>query len=104
MCILELATPGRVIVEHTEAFRKENTGLEGAPYLCYWDKAEKRWYKLERYEPIVIDDGDAFIMLRRPDAKYIRALGDAVLTLEGLQNVAAAPMVSPEEGDRACWN
>ncbi|KAI0661144.1 hypothetical protein C8Q70DRAFT_932205 [Cubamyces menziesii] len=100
MCLLEQTTPGRVIVEHTEAFRKENTGLEGAPYLCYWDKAEKRWYKLERYEPIVVDEDDTLIMLRRPDAKRIRALGDAVLTLEALQNAALAPVVD-EPGNEA---
>lgn len=70
-------------MEETEAFIAGVTGLEGAPFLCYWSAAECRWNASPRYAPIEIDTSAPLVLLRRPDVFNLHGVGDALMVLEG---------------------
>ncbi|KAL1944408.1 hypothetical protein VTO73DRAFT_2838 [Trametes versicolor] len=71
------------IMEETEAFIAGVTGLEGAPFLCYWSAAECRWNASPRFAPMEIDTSAPLVLLRRPDVFNLHGVGDTLMVLEG---------------------
>ena len=53
-------------------------GLQGARNIAFWDEARGSWQTVLLWEPLRLAPTSTVLLIRRPDAFYIRGLGDAL--------------------------